>query len=117
MKLVGIVIIAGLILLYFIDSAFKLNPFNPEMLMHSGLRFITGFLILGIGVFYSRKIRLRFALCLVLALVLADDVWDYTRNVNSFSFEVMLHSIYVLLWGSLTGYALMKWLLDGIGKQ
>jgi hypothetical protein len=113
MKLVSIVIIAGLILLYFIDSAFKLNPFNSEMLIHSGLRFLAGFLVLGIGVFYAHQIRLKFAIGLILALVLADDIWDYTRDVNSFSFEVMLHSIYMLLWGSLTGYVLMKQWMDG----
>lgn len=113
MKLVGIVIVAGLILLYFIDAAFKLNPFNTEMLIHSGLRFLTGFIILGIGVFYTGKIRLKYALFLVLALALADDIWDYTRDVNSFSFEVMLHSIYMLLWGSLAGYVLMKQWLNG----
>jgi len=113
MKLVSIVIIVGLILLYFIDVAFKLNPFNAEMLIHSGLRFLTGFLVLGIGVFYTGTIRLKYALALVLALALADDIWDYTRNINSFSFEVMLHSIYMLSWGSLTGYVLMKQLLNG----
>ena len=112
-----LVIIAGFILLYFLDAAFKLNPFNLEMLIHSGLRFFTGFIIFGISVFYAHKIRLTFAVCLVLALILADDIWDYTRNVNSFSFEVMLHSIYVLLWGSLTGYVLMKHWMDGADKQ
>jgi hypothetical protein len=113
MKLVSIVVIAGLILLYFVDSAFKLSPFNAEMMIHSGLRFFTGFLVLGIGVFYAHKIGLKIAVCLVLALSLADDVWDYTRNVNSFSFEVFLHSLYMLAWGSLTGYVLMKQWLDG----
>jgi hypothetical protein len=116
MKLISLVIIAGFILLYFIDSAFKLDPFNTEMLMHSGLRFLTGFLVLGIGVFYTGKIGLKFALCLILILVLADDIWDYTRNVQSFSFEVMLHSIYMLLWGSLTGYLLMKCWLNRLRK-
>lgn len=113
MKLVSIVIIAGLILLYFIDPAFKLDTFDPEMLIHSGLRFFTGFLVLGIGVSYAHKIRFIIALCLVLALTLADDIWDYTRHVNSFSFEVFLHSLYMLAWGSLTGYVLMKQWLDG----
>ncbi|TAN65074.1 MAG: hypothetical protein EPN17_17660 [Methylobacter sp.] len=113
MKLVSIVIIAGLILLYFIDMAFKLNPFNAEMLIHSGLRFLAGFLVLGIGVFYAHKISLKFAVCFVLALALADDIWDYTRNVDSFNFEVMLHSMYMLAWGALTGYVLMKRWLDG----
>ncbi|MGZ8928448.1 MAG: hypothetical protein ACXW03_08330 [Methylobacter sp.] len=113
MKLVSIVVIAGLILLYFVDSAFKLSPFNAEMMIHSGLRFFTGFLVLGIGVFYAHKIGLKFAVCLVLALSLADDIWDYTRNINSFNFEVLLHSLYMLAWGSLAGYVLMKQWLDG----
>jgi hypothetical protein len=117
MKLVSIVIIGGLILLYFIDAAFKLNPFNSEMLIHSGLRFVTGFLILGIGVFYAHKIRIGFAICLVLILALADDIWDYSRNVDSFNFEVMLHSMYMLLWGALVGYVLMKQLVDGIARE
>ncbi|MFI3119904.1 MAG: hypothetical protein QX203_07985 [Methylococcaceae bacterium] len=117
MKLLSIVIIAGIILLYFVDSAFKLNTFDPEMLIHSGLRFFIGFLILGIGVFYAHKIRLKFAVCLVLALALGDDIWDYTRNVNSFSFEVMLHSLYMMAWGSLAGYVLMKRCLDGVAKE
>ncbi len=116
MKLVSIVIIAGIVLLYFVDSAFKLNTFDPEMLIHSGLRFFTGFLVLGIGVFYAHKIKLKFALCLVLALSLGDDIWDYTRHINSFSFEVMLHSVYMLLWGSLTGYVFIKQWMDGDGR-
>jgi hypothetical protein len=117
MKLVSIVIIMGLILLYFIDMAFKLNPFNAEMLMHSGLRFLTGFLILGIGVFYAHKVRLKFAIGLILALVLADDIWDYTRNIDSFKPEVLLHGLYMLAWGSLTGYVLMKHWMDGVTSQ
>jgi hypothetical protein len=64
-------------------------------------------------VFYAHKIKLKFAVCLVLALAFADDVWDYTRNINSFNFEVLLHSLYMMAWGSLTGYVLMKQWLDG----
>ena len=112
MKLVTIVIIVGFILLYFIDSAFKLNPFNVETLIHSGLRFLAGFFVLGIGVFYAHQIKLKYALGLLLLLAIGDDVWDYTRDVNSFSFEVLLHSIYMLAWGALTGYLLMKQLTN-----
>ncbi|MFI3185946.1 MAG: hypothetical protein QX198_08195 [Methylococcaceae bacterium] len=116
MKLLSIVIVAGLILLFFMDTAFKLNPFNAEMLIHSGLRFLAGLLVLGIGVFYAHSISLKFALGLLLTLVLADDIWDYTRNVDSFSFEVMLHGIYMMLWGALVGYFLIKMLMpkDGL---
>jgi len=117
MKLVSIAVITGIVLLYFVDSAFKLNTFDPEMMIHSGLRFFTGFLVLGIGVFYAHKIKLKFALCLVLALSLADDVWDYTRHVNSFSFEVLLHSVYMLLWGAVTGYVFMKQWMNGVSRS
>jgi hypothetical protein len=107
-----LVIVLGSILLYFIDSAFKFSPFHAEMFVHSSLRFIAGFLILGIGVFYAHKIKLKYAICLLLALTMADDIWDYSRNVNSFSFEVMLHGIYMLSWGAVTGYVVMKRRMD-----
>ena len=117
MKLIGIVTIAGLILLYFMDAAFKLQIMNPEMLIHSALRFFTGFILIGIGVFYAHKIKLKSAVYLILALVLADDIMDYFRKVNSFNFEIMLHGIYMLLWGSLMGYVFMRQLKDKADKQ
>ena len=117
MKLVSLVMIAGLILLYFMDAAFKLQIMNWEMLIHSAMRFFSGFILIGIGVFYAHKIKLKSAVYLILALVLADDIMDYFRNVNSFSFEVMLHSIYMLLWGSLMGYVFMRELKDKTDKQ
>ena len=43
MKLVSIAIIIGFILLYFVNAALKIDIFNSEMLMHSGIRFFTGF--------------------------------------------------------------------------
>ena len=116
MKLVSMVMIAGLILLYFVDAALKIQIMNWEMLIHSTIRFFTGFILIGIGVFFAHKIRLKSAVYLVLALVLADDIMDYYRNVNSFSFEVMLHSIYMLLWGSLMGYVVMRQSKDKAGN-
>lgn len=107
-----LVVVAGFVLLYFMDSAFKISLFDMEMLVHGGLRFISGFLILGIGVFYAHQIRLKFAVCLLLALVVGDDIWDYARNVNSFSVELMLHGIYMISWGALAGYVLMKRWMD-----
>ena len=108
MKLIGIVTIAGLILLYFIDAAFKIHILNWEILIHSAIRFFTGFILIGIGVLYAHKIKLKSAVYLVLAVVLADDILDYFRKVENFSFEIMLHSIYMLLWGSLMGYVFMR---------
>jgi hypothetical protein len=108
MKLIGLVIVVGLVALYFMDIAFRINMLTWEMLIHSGLRFFTGFILLGIGVFYAHTLKLKSAVILVLLLVLADDIVDYTRNIYSFSFEVMIHSIFILLWGSLVGYLVMR---------
>ena len=117
MKLIGIVMIAGLILLYFVDAAFKIQIMNWEMLSHSALRFFTGFILIGVGVFYAHKIRLKSAVILVLVLVLADDIMDYYRKINSFSAEVTLHGVYMLIWGSLMGYAYMKYSKDKAAKR
>jgi FtsH-binding integral membrane protein len=117
MKLVSIVMIAGFILLYFVDAAFKIQIMNWEMLIHSAFRFFTGFILIGVGVFYAHKIRLRSAVFLVLLLVLADDIMDFYRKINSFSAEVTLHGIYMLLWGSLMGFAYMKYSKDKAGKR
>lgn len=108
MKLISIAVFVGLILLYFVDQALKINIFDWEMLIHSGIRFFTGFIILGIGYFYEHKLNLKVSVYLVLVLVLADDVLDYYRNVTGFSIELMLYGIYMLLWGCLVGYLTIK---------
>jgi len=108
MKLITVVIITGLILLYFLDTALKIALFNQEMLIHSAIRFFTGFIIIGIGVFYAHKIKFKTSVGLALALVLADDVYDYFRNIDSFKFEVMIHGVFFLAWGSILGYLFMK---------
>jgi FtsH-binding integral membrane protein len=116
MKLISIVMIAGLILLYFVSAAFKIQIMSWEMLVHSILRFLTGFILIGVSVLYAHKLRLRSAVFLVLVLVLADDVVDYFRNVDSFSFENTLHGIYMLLWGSLMGYLFMDYSKNKIDR-
>lgn len=108
MKLVSIAIVVGLILLYFVNEAVKIEFFNWEMFIHSGIRFFTGFIILGIGYFYEHKIKLKISLFLVLAIVLADDVSDYYRGVTKISDKLMPHNIYMLLWGFLVGYLTIK---------
>jgi len=104
MKLTGLILFLGLIILYFLDAAFRLEMLSMEMLGHIGLRFLIGFLILGIGVFYEHAILFKSSVLIILALVLGDDIFDYYRHVNSFTPEVMLLGIYMLLWGALTGY-------------
>lgn len=116
MKAISIVIITGLILLYFLDTALKISLLNQEMLIHSALRFFTGFILIGIGVFYAHKIKFKTSVGLALALVLADDIYDYFRNIDSFNFEAMIHGLFFLIWGSAMGYLFMK-LAQGKAEQ
>lgn len=117
MNLVAIAITIGLILLYFVNAALKIDVFTWEMLIHSGIRFFTGFIILGISYFYAHKLKLKLSVFLVLALVLADDVLDYFRQVNNFSAEMMLHGVFMLAWGSLIGYLVMRQVKRNFDEQ
>ncbi len=117
MRLVSIAIFVGLVLLYFVNAALKINFFNWEMFIHSGIRFFTGFIILGISCFYEHKIKLKIAVYLVLVLVLADDIMDYYRHVNSFSAEFMVHGAYMLFWGALVGYLSMRYVKGKTDSQ
>lgn len=108
MKSLGIVLIVGFILLYFVDAALKIDLFNWEMFFHSGIRFFTGFIIIGIGFLYEHKLKFKLALYLVLGLILADDILDYFRNATQFSVELILYGIYMLIWGSVTGYFFIR---------
>jgi hypothetical protein len=108
MKLMGLILFLGVVILYFLDAAFRLEMLTLEMLGHIALRFFAGFLILGIGVFYEHTLRFKSSLYLILALLLGDDIFDYYRNVNSFTPEIILLSIYMLLWGALTGYVTIR---------
>jgi hypothetical protein len=108
MKLISFAMLAGLVVLYFMDIAFRIDILNLEMFIHSVIRFALGFILLGGVVFYSHLLRFKSAIGIILVLVLADDIMDYFRRVDSFKLEVMLHSIYMLFWGSLIGYLVMK---------
>jgi hypothetical protein len=117
MSLVNIAIVVGLILFYFVNAALKIDIFNWEMFIHSGIRFFTGFIVIGIGYFYEHKIQLKISLYLVLGLVLADDILDYYRGVTNFSFELILHGLYMLVWGSLVGYLAIRYIKSKANNQ
>ncbi len=110
MKPVSIAVVVGMILLYFIDAALKIDLFNREMVIHSGIRFFTGFIILGIACFYEHKIKFSISLYLVLGLFLADDILDYVRNTASFSIEMIMYGLYMLIWGAIVGYLCMRFI-------
>ena len=104
MKLLAVILVLGLIPIYLMNAAFRIDTLSSELLIHGALRFFTGFFLIGIVYFYEHKIKLKSLVYLILAMLLADDIWDYSRNVDSFKPEIQLYGAYVLLWGSLAGY-------------
>ncbi len=110
MKWMGATAVVGFIVLYFIDAAFKLSIFDGELLVHSAIRFFTGFILIGVGVFYTHKLKLKSAAYLILAIVISDDALDYFRKVEDFRFEIILLSVYMLMWGAVMGYVSMKYI-------
>ncbi|WP_027147408.1 hypothetical protein [Methylobacter marinus] len=116
MKAIGFVMVLGFTLLYFVNAAFKVDIWETELLIHSGIRFFAGFIAIGVWVFSQHRIKFLHLFYFVLALVLADDIWDYFRNINSFKPEAMLHSSYMLLWGSVTGYVSARYIKNKINN-
>lgn len=114
MKLVGLILLLGLIPLYFLDAALKISILSMEMLIHDAIRFFAGFFVLGIGVFYEHKIRFKTSVYILLALIGADYISDYYRGVDSLKLEFMILGTYLLAWGALTGYVFMKKVKQGL---
>ncbi|WP_020562441.1 hypothetical protein [Methylosarcina fibrata] len=108
MKLVGLILLLGLIPVYFLEAALKVSMWSMEMMIHNSIRFFAGFLVLGIGVFYEHVIRLKTALLIVLMLVGADYISDYLRGINTHKLEFAILGVYMLSWGSVTGYVFIK---------
>ncbi|MGR9072075.1 MAG: hypothetical protein ACU833_03305 [Gammaproteobacteria bacterium] len=108
MKIVWTVFLIGLVLLYFVNAALRIEIMNLEMLTHSLIRFFIGFFILGIWCLSSQKLKLKYSIYLILALLLGDDAYDHYRNVDSLTPEIFLQGMYMLIWGAVTGYVFMK---------
>ncbi len=112
MKWIAAALLTGLLLLYFVTAALKIDIFNWETAIHSAIRFFTGFAILGIGYFYAHQIKLKIALAIILGLFLADDFLDYLRHVETFTAEYMLYGVYMLSWGAVVGYLTGRYYYD-----
>lgn len=119
MKLLGFVFAAGLIVLYFLNIALlkTSNLFDPNWLVHSWLRFLVGFLVLGISSFYSKGITFKSAIFIIMALDAADYFYDVSINSYRLQLEIILHGIYMMTWGSLMGYLTAKQLTNWIENR
>ncbi len=108
MKLFYVVIGIGLIIFYFIDVAFHIDTFSLEMLAHKLAHFLVGFGVLGIWRWYEHKISIKIALYIILAFLVSDDIFDYIRDINNFSLEMIIHDLLMISWGAVAGFFFMR---------
>jgi hypothetical protein len=113
MKMLSFVIIVGFILLYFLNIALLKTP-DINWFTHSWLRFLVGFLILGVLSFYAHAITFKKAIVITLLIDLANYFYDYSTSTYRMQLEIILYGIFMLSWGSLVGYLTAKWLKDRI---
>jgi hypothetical protein len=111
MKILVFYIILGSVLLYFLNIALLKTPvLNLDWSIHAGLRFSVGFFVLGISYFYSKALRLKSALYMIIFIVIIDYIYDYNIKAYRLNFEIILHGIYMLIWGALLGYLAARYI-------
>ncbi len=114
--LLWLTVIVGAIALYLMKAAFHIDYFSSEILVHTTVRFVSGFVFLGIWVWYKHRLKLKAALYCILFLLILDDIVDYFRQINSLSFEMVIYDTFVVVWGAAIGYFLMRGLRNRVDQ-
>ncbi|WP_347985998.1 hypothetical protein [Methylomonas sp. AM2-LC] len=105
MKILVVSIIVGFVFLYFFNMAvFKVPLLNLMWSIHAGIRFLAGFLLLGVSYFYAKALTFKTALYITVSIIAVDYIYDYYMQDYRLNFEIILHGIYMLVWGATLGY-------------
>lgn len=95
----------GLIGFYLVNMALlKMAFLDWAWAKHAGVRFLLGFFILGVNAFYAQRMKFGSALKAILLIVFLDYLYDYFIEAYRLNFEIILHGIYMVIWGSFMGY-------------
>ncbi|MDD2800162.1 MAG: hypothetical protein PHC94_06230 [Methylobacter sp.] len=109
MKMLIFSIIVGAFLLYFLNIAILKTPLlDLHWSIHAGLRFLIGFIILGVSCFYAHAIKFKTAVYITACIVAMDYIYDYYAQAHRFNFEIILHGIFMMVWGAILGYLTAK---------
>jgi hypothetical protein len=103
-------LIIGLILLYLIDSAFQIDGLKPEMLMDNLVRFFLGFMLIGIWGLAKHRLKLKIFMYIIFIFLISDGIFDYIQNVSTLDMEMILHDLYIFVWGAVSGLFFVKYL-------
>jgi len=118
MKMLVFSFIVGLVLLYFLNIALLKTPIlNLDWSIHASLRFLIGFIVLGVSSFYAHVIKFKSAVYITVCIVAMDYLYDYYAQAYKLNFEIILHGIFMMIWGAILGYLTVKYLKERLMRD
>jgi hypothetical protein len=113
MKMLAFSFIVGIVLLYFLNIALLKAPIlNLDWSIHAGIRFLIGFIVLGVSSFYAHAIKFKRAVYITVCIVTIDYLYDYYTQAYKLNFEIILHGIFIMIWGAILGYLIAKYIKE-----
>jgi hypothetical protein len=67
--------------------------------IHAGIRFLIGFILLGVSFFYAHSLKFKTAVYITACIVATDYIYDYNAQAYRLNFEIILHGIFMMIWG------------------
>ncbi|CAA9890565.1 conserved membrane hypothetical protein [Candidatus Methylobacter favarea] len=111
MKMLVSTFIIGIVLLYFLNIALLKTPIlDLDWSIHASIRFLSGFIILGVSCFYAGAVTFRKALYITACIITIDYIYDYYTQEYRFKLEIILHGIFMIIWGAFLGYLTAKYI-------
>jgi hypothetical protein len=115
MKMLVFSFIVGIVLLYFLNIALLKAPIlNLDWSIHAGIRFLIGFIVLGVSSFYMQAIKFKRAVYITVCIVTIDYLYDYYTQAYKLNFEIILHGIFMMIWGAILGYLTAKYIKERV---
>lgn len=116
MKKIIATLMVGLVLLYLLDSAFKIDGLTETMLTDNLVRFLLGFICFFYFTWTKRKFKSKFLLTIFIIFVIADSVFNYIENIEVDGLVMLVHDLYFTFWGILLSFFYVRYLKEKNSK-
>jgi hypothetical protein len=118
MKMLVFSFIVGIVLLYFLNIALLKTPvLDLHWSIHAGIRFLIGFILLGVSFFYAHAVKFKSAVYITACIVTIDYLYDYYAHPYRFNFEIILHGVFMMIWGAILGYLTAKYIKERLMRD
>jgi NhaP-type Na+/H+ or K+/H+ antiporter len=117
MKKIIATLTIGLVLLYLLDSAFKIDGLTREMLIDNLIRYILGFICFYYVAWTKRKFKNTFYLSILIVFIIFDSVYIYIENIEVQGFLMLIHDLYFAFWGVISGFFFVRYLKQKKSKN